>query len=274
MSDSKKLLFGITFSTFLVMSTVVIMTNNAVNSNSINSGIRHSYATIPANVNYAGYHKATTKSTLIKGTNLVIVKDEGSGVYRASTTTIDGNNQLTTKQVYITDDAFTTSVTPFTYDTYKPADVEYSCFMAGDKQLQCGGNESNLALGNSIMPMTLEFNGEGMIRTGFLNNTRRIGYNSTYHVFVQGNYSENYSFALYVNVDSAVTAWATKYLHMDLNVNNQCTTYFGPARTALLAMDDYVKADLYYNTGNETIKSYKDRYEAWAAHLGEDPYNE
>ncbi len=274
MTYSKKLLFGITISTLLVMSSAVIMTNNTVRSNSIVNGIKPNNLTVPAEVDYSGYRKITTTGTLVRGASVVIVKHKDTKYY-ASTTTFDANHFMVTQEVTLSSGGFSYS-DPYTYDYYVADETIYSRFMKGENHLARYDEENGLCLTGGYSKLTIELNGSGDARIYYTKpasvEKRKITFSTASgNRLIQDDYTDNYNLEVYANVDSVVESWASEYLRMPFEVDNQCELYLTPARNALLAMDEFVRADLYRNP---SFKDYKDRYEAWCAHQHVDPYNE
>ena len=257
-----KLLSIIGIGTFTVMSGVVLASNHK-DVNFVNTA-KSMYT--PNDISYSCLRQVSKIGTLLDGVNVTFVAERG-GHDIASNTTLNGSNYLEASQVNIEDGTFAHD----NLFTLKKSNSVYR-FVSGSKYLSY--NKAYNAdfflydepyLTHSDWNITIT---DGLATLENVYNHKYINPGSSSDVFYFDN---SCSLRLFVDSNSALESWIATYLYMDEDVSGQWIDYFEPAKEALLAMDDYVKANLYSNTD---YKAAKDRYESWASYHKEEPYKE
>ena len=265
----KKVLLGLTTLLAVSLPIVVISSSSGEIYNSGNSGYK-TLITPPSEVNYEGYHRVTKIGTLLSGASVVFVGTNASGV-AASTTTISNKKLVINTNITVSDGHLTYtsgSADPFTY-TYTSS--KHAFKNSSDQYLDDSAIDSSM-MGFAYTASPLLFD---IAYTDGVANIKASG--SSWYLYLNNATDAMYlhktacNTDIYINVDSVLTCWVNTYLHMAEYETGQCNKYFSTAKSALLAMDNYVMYDLYHNSD---FSAAKERYEAWAAHLEEEPYQE
>ncbi len=109
---------------------------------------------------------------------------------------------------------------------------------------------------------TCESNGEGT-QGKFQTNLNKVYVKTTgyYDIYLAGEPGKFYIY-------DSIQQWINSYMHMDANVTNQCMTYYGDAKTALLALGSDAVTHFSSNAGSKYTAALA-RYNAWAAARGD-----
>ena len=277
MNNKRKQLTILTIALSLPLSAIAITT---LSNNRFAPATKPAAAMSYVSTEYDGYRRLSSQYGIMENVDFVIayniqvmantsVQDDDSGWYITHDTMYTSGSRIATKEG-------STAII-----TIKPGKSgQYILNKKGsNSNIVCTNNTESVKFSNqTTRHNTWSFNyvdnGEftlglsdpqgGVDYLGYRNWTS-TGSNSYYGFRHANNEANPAKLHIYVDVQSVIDAWATKYLAWGQEVEGQCVTKFDSAKEALDGLGDMFKTCLSEEAGNA---DYLARYQAWAKALG------